>query len=122
MAEQTQEHVVHAGICGRRRAEHACFRTEKSRGLAVDWFLWRTDIRRGDSVPCCSRGRGYSTHTPPPPPGVFTTATAFSFQLASLPHRDSPATDVRADGLRLGSQARSMKRLTAAADGNLLLS
>lgn len=59
---------------------------------------------------------------PPPPPGVFTTATAFSFQLASLPHRDRPATDVRADGLRLGSQARRMKRLTAAADGKLLLS
>lgn len=76
-------------------------------------------IRPGASGPCGSRGRGYS---PPPPPGVFTTATAFSFQLASLPHRDRPATDVRADGLRLGSQARRMKRLTAAADGKLLLS
>lgn len=59
------------------------------------------------------------THTPH---HHHPAVTAFSFQLASLPHRDSPATDVRADGLRLGSQARSMKRLTAAADGNLLLS
>lgn len=58
----------------------------------------------------------------PLPPRVFTTATAFSFQLASLHHSDGPGTEIRADGLRIASQAQSIKFLTAATDGELLLS
>lgn len=53
---------------------------------------------------------------------MFTTATAFSFQLASLPHSDDPGSEIRADGLRIANQAQSIKFLTAAADGELLLS
>ncbi|XP_077930681.1 cytochrome c oxidase subunit 6A2, mitochondrial isoform X1 [Halichoerus grypus] len=56
--------------------------------------------------------------TPTLPPRVFTTATAFSFQLASLHHSDGPGTEIRADGLRIASQAQSIKFLTAATDAS----